>query len=408
MALNVFKVSQMVSKVAAISLFNELGIAKRFKRQLAKEFQAKVGTTVNAKKYIRYIPSDGPALSIQSINEDLIPVTIEKDRHIGVELSLFDATFNTEGDITKYADEYVVPQIKTLADDLDAYCATKSLRLFNLGGTPGTTPGTDDAHGYLGLADVGQRMMENAVPMNMRKVCVLDPKGLYTLPNGLKGLFVREAQEGVTTGKIGHAVDFDFYGSNNILRVTAGTFNVANAVVNAANQSGSSITMSTADPGDTLVKGAIITFASCYAINPVNKERLASGRLQQFVVTEDCVADGAGAITVKISPPIVGPNLDGSKNPYQNVSALPALNDHITQTASRTNNFAFVEDTFTLVSVPLKGSGAAKINAPYSYEGVALLMTADYDINLRRDITRIDYVAGAREMWPETGCILAG
>jgi hypothetical protein len=123
---------------------------------------------------------------------------------------------------------------------------------------------------------------------------------------------------------------------------------------------------------------------------------------RQFVITEDLTAaGGAGADTLKIWPPIVGPG-----SPYANVDALPVTNAIITlfpgtTTPSTgpqkgTQNLALCDDAFLLAGVklmmPTNAEMAAQKRDPES--GISIAFIRDFDPIERKMINRFDCLLG--------------
>jgi hypothetical protein len=118
--------------------------------------------------------------------------------------------------------------------------------------------------------------------------------------------------------------------------------------------------------GATFKRGEVFTIANVYAVNPRTKATL--DYLQQFVVQEDAVADGGGAVTLSISPPIIVPNTGGTEaktnSAFATVNAAPVDNATITfmgaaSTAYRQNS------VFHKMSIALV---FAKLIVPYTGE----------------------------------------
>lgn len=391
---NTLNKAQVIANEVVTQLYNSLMAVDIMHVVSAKEFldssRGPTARTVNIEMPIKYEVKDGPALQLQDIQEEMLPVTIDQDKHIGLSMEVLEATLDTDEGIADMSSKYIQPVIPTLADAMDDYAMGLANKICNFSGVVGT-PAT-----YLALAYGQQKLMENGVSEKIEKSLILDPAGLFTLPDGLKGLFVREAQEGVSKGRIGHAVGVNIYGSNNVRRHTAGTLG-AGALSNGVDQTGSTINIDGLDANDNVQVGDIITFAGTYAVNPVNKRTQSS--LKQFVVTEAAVAAG-GAIAVKISPEVI------TTGAYQNVSQAVADGSAVVIKATHTKNMLIIKDTLCLATVPLKAPKTAKIAATASYKGLNVLLTGAYDIQTRKEIIRVDCVYGGRELLPYTGCIV--
>ena len=163
--------------------------------------------------------------------------------------------------------------------------------------------------------------------------------------------------------------------------------------------------------GSAVLKaGDVFTIAGVYAVNPVPGEG-STGKtvlpyLQQFVVQGDVSADGGGAASLTISPPII------TSGPYQTVTAAPADNAAITVlgTASTAypQNLAFHRNAFALVTVPLEMPDGATFKARESANGLSVRVVKDYDINADEDIIRLDILFGRKAIYPDLACRLVG
>jgi hypothetical protein len=282
---------------------------------------------------------------------------------------------------------------------LDDYVAGLGAKLHQTAGTAGTTLGSGTAaQTQQAIADASIIMTENGVPDAERKHMILNPKSAGYLPTAMSGLFVREAQEAVKTGRLGSVMDFDLYKSNNVRKHTSGVLG-AGAQVNSTGTSGTTLVLKGLTSGDSLVVGDTVTLAGVYAVNPVNKRTVSSDRLMQFVVTT-AGAEAGNAMTVTISPEPI------ASGAYQNVSALPQDSAAVTVKASHVANLVITKDTLVMATMPLKLPKSATIKEIVTYKGLSLMMTAGYDIDTRSETARIDMIFGGRELYPETGCRL--
>jgi len=403
--MNTFKTAKKILQIAAIELYNMCKFADVVTLYGAKEFKAPsmgaIGPTVDVPMPIRYLAKTGPNYQGQSITEQTKTVTLDQDMHVGLDMSVFDATLNTEADITSVSSKYIRPAILTLADAFDDYVAGLGAKLNQTAGTAGTTPGSGTAAQTQQLiADASVIMTENGVPDATRKCMILNPKAAGYIPTALSSLFVREAQEAVKTGRLGYLMDFDLYKSNNIRKHTSGVLG-ATAAVNSTGTTGTTLVLKALDASDSLTVGDTITIAGVYAVNPVNKRTVSSDRLMQFNV-ETAGAEAGNAMTVTISPEPI------SSGAYQNVSALPVDGALVTVKASHVANMVITKDTIVMATMPFKAPRSAVIAETVTYKGLSMMLSADYDIDTRSEKARLDILFGGRELYPETGCRLLG
>ncbi|MDP2365770.1 MAG: P22 phage major capsid protein family protein, partial [Ignavibacteria bacterium] len=202
---NTFKTASVITQEIALQLYNALRLGRKVHRYASKDFANKgsgiPGPTINVPMPIRYLAKEGPTLSPQPIIERTIPVTMDQDFHVGLDMTVFDMTLNTDDDITKMSSKYIQPAIKVLADKVDDYLAGLALKLYNASGAAGTTPGSGTLAETLQLLANTERIMTEAgIPDNEERCIFLDPKGAGYLPIALAATFVREAQQVVSNG----------------------------------------------------------------------------------------------------------------------------------------------------------------------------------------------------------------
>jgi len=405
MAGNTFKTAKKILQIAAVELYNNCKFADVVTMYGEKEFKAPamgaIGPTVDVPMPIRYLAKTGPNFQGQSITERTVPVTLDQDMHVGLDMSVFDATLNTEASILDASSKFIKPAIMTLADAFDDYVAGLGAKLAQTAGVAGTTPGSGTAAAtQQAIADAAMIMAENGVPDSTVKNMILSPKAAGYIPTALSALFVKEAQESVRTGRLGHLMDFDMYKSNNIRKHTAGTLG-AGAQVNATGTAGGALVLKGLTSGDSVAVGDTITIAGVYAVNPVNKRTVSSDRLMQFVVTT-AAAEAGNALTTTISPEII------TSGAYQNCSAAPVDTAAVTIKADHVCNMVITKDTLVMATMPFKAPKSATVAEVVTYKGLSLMLTAQYDIATRSETARLDILFGGRELYPETGVRLLG
>jgi hypothetical protein len=206
---------------------------------------------------------------------------------------------------------------------------------------------------------------------------------------------------------LGNIAGADIYASQNVPTWTYGPRGGA-PLVNGAGQTGTSLVTDgwTAAAATRVAVGDVFTIASVFAVNPVNKQ--STGQLRQFVVASgsNTASDGAGNLTLTISPPIT------TSGAYQTVTAGAADNAALTfvgtASTSYPHNGMFHRDAFALVTVPLELPRGATFKARASYDGVSVRVINDYDIDNDRDIIRLDVMYGTKTLYPELACRIVG
>lgn len=407
---NTYRTASVIAQVAALELFNALTIAQKVRWYTPEKFYNKgvgmPGPTIDVPLPVRYLAKEGPVLQEQPIIERTKPVTIDQDFHVGLKMEVFDASVNTKEQITKMSSEYIKPAIAALADKADDYAMGMALKLHNTVGTAGTALGSGTSAETQAIFAAARAHMKRAgVKDNEELYCFLDPEAEGRVPVALSGLFVREAQEAVSKGKIGNAMRFNFYGSQNVRYHTAGNGAAfaAGALTNGAGQTGSVINIDGLDALDTLYAGDVITFGAIgtgpQQVNVQNKRVFRV--LQEFTVVNTVVANG-GAMAVTVSPEII------TEGAYQNVNIAVADGLAVTRKASHYAHMAIIKDTLCMSTIKLKKPDSAVIAEVGTYNGLSVLLTAGYDVQSRSETARIDFVFGGREMYESTGVRILG
>lgn len=365
-----------------------------FYKDLDTEFKGvEVGGVVNVKVPIRFQSYEGRVAQPQNYAQSTIAVKVDKQRGVAWTTNQVDMTLNANP--AKLYKELIVPAIREIATQVDLDLFTMALDVANTIGTAGTTPST-----FLSIAQVAQRLTNVSVPQKGRKF-VVDPAYQATMSDALKGLFQPSmVEDWLKSMSLGGLAQFDFFVSNNLPTLTKGTPG-GTPLVNGANQTGSSIAIDglTATTG-TYKKGDVVTFASCYDVNPVN--RVTQTYLKPFVVTANFTADSGGAGNLSISPAIV------TEGAYKNCSVSPANNDAIVQLTSAAstcmNNIAFYPDAFAFVSVPIKLPDMEGIGHTETKDGISCTVTKGWDVKNGEMMYRVDFLYGKKALYPEQAC----
>jgi hypothetical protein len=394
----------IIAKETLMQVENNLVMGKLVHREYKDEF-VKVGSTVNVRKPVRFVASDGATRVNQDVQEANTPFTIDKRKHVSWKFSTHDLTMTIE----EYSERYIRPAAIALANQIDADLCALYRGIFHYVGTAGTTPAT-----YAQIGAPSVRLDNAAVPAEDRRL-VLNPEGAFNVSDMLKSLYNPELVKGAIRGRsMGPIANMDTYMDQNIRRHTVGTWGTT-PLVNGASQSvtyanashaygSTSQTLNidglTVTTG-TCLSGDRFTIAGVFAVNPVSKEALAT--LQEFVVQADATANGSGQAAITISPAII------TSGPFQTVSAAPADNAAITRVSSNyVANLAFHKNAFGLVTCPLELPDGAAFKARETHNGYSVRVVKDYDIDTDEDIIRIDTLYGVKTLYPELAAILMG
>ena len=393
-------------------LVNNIVLGKHVNRDFSKQFgksTGKIGDTYNIRRPYKTLLNTGASFSATDYTETSIPLVVNTQKHADVSFTSADLTLKDE----EYSDRIIKPSGIKLAQqiDIDGYVNAKNT-VGNASGTAGTAPNNVSF-----LTALGQRMDDFSVPRDNRYLAI-DQSGNASLINALSGFFNNQKQLGdqYTDGVFADnraTLGFMMAMSQNIARHTVGPLG-GSPVINGASQGISSgwanttnvITNGwTASAANRLKAGDIVTFAGCFAVNPVTLQ--STGNLMQFVVTADTSSDGSGNATIPVSPAII------TGGPFQNVSASPTNGGVVTVTGAasqaHSRSIAWDQDAFALAVVPLEdlaqfgGWGAVK-----SYDGFSVRVFRQAAISTDTVGGRVDALYGWATPYPEQACQFLG
>lgn len=394
--------SDLIVKATGYGYINNLGFVKHINREYSDEFKNKEftpGDTVRGRLPVLFTASEGQAFQEQAIYEAFVPITVEKQFHVDMGFSTWSETF----DIREIRDRYIDPQMQILANKVDVYAIAKcTLDVYNIVGTPGTTPTSP-----LTFLQAGVKLTNQGVGKGGRNA-VLHPLSNATL-SVAGATYLNPVGKISEAYRTGEQPDNSFAVNTwsedpNILSYTTGTFTASTPLVNGANQTGSSIiTNGWASGASSLTAGDTFTMGGVYTVNPVSKNNTAA--LQDFVVTAP-INDTTGAMTISISPSII------TSGSLQTVTASPASGAVITVRGATSaaggtlaatvtpQNLIFNKDFATLVTVDLaKPNGGAEVGRISSKEmALAMRIAKQWDIRTDKNLTRCDVAVGAKTL----------
>lgn len=403
----------IIAKEALVQLENNLGMANNVHREYKKEF-VKVGDTVSIRKPVKFYAADGKTRVNQDVEEANTSITVDKQKHVSWKFSSKDLTLTVED----YSERYIKPAMIALANTIDRSGHNQYTNVWNLVGTPGTTPAN-----FAAMAAAAQRMDEMAVSTDMRRA-MLNPAAGYAIAGSATALYMNSVnQQAYRKGSIGEIAGLETFRSQNVVSHTVGAYG-GTPLVNGASQNvtyaASKSTNSqslvtdgwTADTTGILKAGDVITIAGVYAMNPVPGEgttgKLQMPYLQEFTVLADADSGATtGPATLTISPAII------TSGPYQTVSDAPADNAVITVktgTASTAypQNLAFHKNAFALVTCPLELPDGVEFKARETHKGLSVRVVKQYSIDADDDIIRLDVLYGWKSIYPDLAVRITG
>ena len=385
-------------------LHNNLPFIKGIDKQHDKETTfggQKRGASLRIRLPNKYTVRETWAMNSQDQAEQSETLTIGVVR--GVDMAFEEADLALE--IDEFSKRFIQPAAKILASKVDYYCIDQAYKaVYNSVGTPGTTPAT--ALVYL---QGGQKMDEESAPIDDREM-IINPAAQASTVDGLKALFHsgKEISSQYKKGRMGEALNFDWYMSQNVPNHTCGS-RVGTILVDepaGTNLVEGSTTIHVdglTNATDTWKEGDVFTMANVYAVNPETKE--STGSLRQFVVTADATA-ASNEVDLSISPAMYA---DGA---LQNVDALPVDGAAVTVVGTASTqypqNLAFHPEAFTFASANLSMPNDVSFKSQLTVDGINLRVLRQYNINNSQNLCRIDIFFGFLAQRPELACRVWG
>jgi hypothetical protein len=404
---NVNDAAAILAKAAAGILSDNTQFCKSIDKAPEEDYMGKsgykAGQTIQISKPARFIPQTSFDItsSIQDIVEEKTPLTLDVISTVGVEIdSLEDIT---ELGIAQMAERVVKPAMEAIAQDIEVRFLEKATQtVYNSVGTAGsnnfTVSDIQDSkvklNQFLAPKDTSRRLLVDAVA---GAAAVVDRKGLFQSSSEIASQY--------KMGYMGMSDGYTWLENELLYSHTNGNNVTGVAVDDAAIVEGAStlhVDGLTATTG-TVTKGTVFTIAGVNAVHPITKKVYTF--LQQFVVTADATADGAGDADLAISP-----SLYAGSGGLQNIDALPADDAALVfvgaADSSLTQNLAFHKSAFRMVSAPLMMPTNAEFAAQATVDGITVAIVRDFDVNTRSMVTRVDFLGGIASTRPEWACRL--
>jgi hypothetical protein len=385
-------------------LKNNLVMGQLVTTRFKNEFK-KVGQTIYVKRPPQFVTREGQVAQVQDVDVGEVAVHLDKQRGIDIEFSSIEQTLTVD---QLLEDEIMNSQAAQLAQTVDSDLMLATLEFPSWVGTPGQTIDSP-ADYFLGP----QRMDELAMPGNSRNG-VLSPADYWKLAAFFTGFAFNNSdinRTALSRAQIPLLGNVQPYMTQSVINLVTGTR--TNGTINGANQDVTYLEVKDNDYAQTLSitglgaaatvnKGEIFTIAGVFAVNPRTKAKLAF--LQQFVVLEDAVATGGGAIAaLKIANPII---VGGA---YATVDSAPANGAVVTWMGAAStaypNNVTFNKSSIALAYAKLVAPASGKFSYATDPESsIRYWQTSDgtNDTHLHRwdliyGVTNIDRRLGTRQ-----------
>lgn len=367
-----------MARIRAAILVNNISFGKRANKQFIADFTGEKGTTITYRKPVRHKVVDGPDMTgqWQDTIQDSDTMVISFQKTIPVEFTAKELTLSD----VEYA-RGVENDMIAMANQIDRDGLELYKDIYFKSGTAGTAPASLES-----LIEVGVKREQYAIPNN--SWLFVDPVARGALTASFAGVFDQTIVDDIVTrAKLGRKADFDIFSTQNIFRHIAGTG--TGYIIDNSSASGVA-TFSVGTGAGTFLEGDILEVDNVNAVNPITKADL--GHKMTFTVTAD-YSGGGGNVSVLPAP------VNGGA--YQNVTALPVNAAAITKTASHMANIMATDKAFALVTVPYAHMEGFSYQKRVVYDGIAITVTSDGDINTLRQKTRMDVMYGWKATYPD-------
>ena len=395
MANNILTIDMITRKSLEI-LENNLVITRNVNRQYDDSFAvqgAKIGSTLRIRLPDRALVSDGAALQVQDDNEQNTTLTVDSQKHIGINFTSAELTMQLDD----FAERVLKPRISQLASSIDADVANSFLSIGNTVGTPGSTPSTS-----LVLLQAQQKLNEAAAVMSPRYATV-NPAANAGLVEGLKGLFnptdtiSKQFKNGMMgMGVLGYE---EINMSQSIKQFTVGTRTATGGTTSAAVtvEGATTIAITGAGNAATVKVGDVFTVADCFAVNPQTRE--STGSLFQFVAVANVTLDASGAGNITVAP------MYSASQALATVDVLPATGKAVVFVGASgvqyPQNLVYHKDAITFATADLLMPQGVDMASRQVHNGISMRIVRQYDINNDRMPCRIDVLYGFSVIRPQ-------
>lgn len=388
---NQFITTDLVSNTALAMFANNAPFVMTASRIYQDDFVSsgyKIGDTLQVRRQNHFIVGDGSVATPQSIVETVETIVVEHQYHALIAYTIQDLSLRIE-DFSRLFISPAIQEVITKMEKDIGTAAEQELNFFT--GTAGVP-----INSFTTVDTAGAKLLEQGVNIASDAYLAMTVRDGSALKGALLNNFTPVFNEDIVrSSAIGHLSYFDIFQSQNIARHTAGAgprlHSSDTLLVNGAVSSGSTIVMdgATISITDYFVVGDVISIAGVESVNPVG--RASTGQDMQWVVTANASSDGAGNITVSVSPSIIS----DTSNPNQNVSNAVPNNAAVTMVGTHNVNVAYPTRGLDIVCPPLY-----KLQVPYASvavdpeTGLSLAVTQTGDILGYQNYMRLDLLCG--------------
>ena len=343
---------------------------------------AKAGQSINLRTHQEFtVRTDSLNIDVQDVEQKSVALT--RSKIFGVDFRYTDAELTQ--DVDGFMEYRVAPAMATLAAKVDQYVYETVSDGVNQGvALPVTNIDSDD------ILNAGVQLDLASAPRDGQRTVVLNPKGMKQIVSSSSGLFnnatniSQQYNDGIV--KV-DSLGFKFGMSQNVSTHTTGGYDANYDVATVPSSGDTTLDVDTGT--GTIKKGDIFTIAGVNSVDKLTKAD--TGELAQFVVTAD---SAGGTVTLAMTPAII------SEGQYQNVTALPALNDAIvflgTASTAYPQALAFHPDFAAVGFCDLvMPTDKGVVGARKAEDGISMRCLTGFDILTSQQYIRFDVLMGA-------------
>lgn len=376
-----------VTREAIRILHQKLNFVGSIDRQYDDRFAnegAKIGDTLKIRMPNQYTVTTGKTLDVQDTAETSQTLTVQTQKHVGMNFSSADLTMSLDDFSTRIID----PAMSVLAAHIENDAMNMADDVYN------SVWGATAAY-----ADVlnGRVLMQRGLAPTSNRTANLNPQDMVDIVADTKTLFNDQTQvaKQYREGYMGRVAQFDFMENTLWNNHTTGSEDAAYIVNTSTGITSGSATIAVTAGTGTLTLGDVFTIAGVFSVHPETK--VSAGVLQQFVVTA-AYAGGAGNVTVSPTPVT-----SGARQNVTIVSAGASKAVVVAGTASTayTTSLLYQKEAFTFATADLvlpKGVDFARREV---VDGISLRLVRAYDINNDNLPCRVDVLYGYKTLRPE-------
>jgi hypothetical protein len=389
--------STQVTRKALMILHQKLNFVGSINRGYDDSFAkdgAKIGDTLKIRVPNQYTVRTGPTIAAQDTSETSVDLRVATQKGVDMNFTSNDLTLSLDD----FSERIIDPAMSALAANIESDAMSMYKDVYQQVNNQGS------AITFSKVLSGRKKLVDSLSPLSDR-TCNLNTQDNVDLVDALKGLFQDSSAvaKQYREGFMGRTAGFDFMENTLWPSHTSGsevaTGSTSTMIVSGANQTGASVTVVNGS-SKTLKQGDIVAFAGCFRVHPETK--VATGDLQQFVVTADVATNGT---SIPISPSIV---VTGAT---QNVSASPtnsvAIQKMGTASTAYGISMAYQKNAFAFATADLIMPKGVDFAAREVLDGISMRIVRQYDITNDKFPCRLDVLYGYKAIRPQLACRLA-